>query len=230
MHCLNPPPPDDETLSRFSRGELDQPSRQRLEGHLSRCEACRRRLVRAHRARRPAPDAGATAIPVPQELRRRIRAMGRQPRRSRYRWDAFAAAAAIPAVAALVLIVLWRFQTPPTATSIPLQPGDPWTLRSEDIPSPWRDLMPTNGARLEGPDIELSWHLVLQQRSQQIFILDELGNVRYQGEVEGDRLILSADDLSPPPRGATQLYWTLSLDLPDGQILESQVSGFVWHP
>ncbi len=230
MSCLSPQPPTEERLDAFLRGRLDGAARSRLETHLSQCDACRRRLVQAHRLGQPLDAEGEAPVELPEELEQRVKAMGRRSgRRQSVRWAAWARAGAALATAALLLIVLGRLRlSAPTVYSF--QATDPTTLRAEEVPSAWQDLQPADGSRLSGNEIELAWTLTTTPRRLTVTVLDGLGNIRLRTTVDGGRMKLTSEDLSPPPQGRTQLYWYLTAQLMDGTALESEISGFSWQP
>lgn len=218
MSCLSP-----DTLTAYLVNGLSKAQRAAAEDHLSRCNPCRRLLVQHHQRARLENDTQAQApTPAPPELLEAARAIGRrQDRLSGSRWAAPLAAAAVLLVA--VGLGQWRLDR---AVSPPGSNPGGETFRSDGPGLSGNALAtasgPEDGTLVDTDGVTLRWQVaggeVLETT---LTLVDGLGDLVWQGPVEGSSWVLEPQRLEASPPGT--LYWFVTVRLDDGTTAETEL-------
>lgn len=208
-------------LASFLAGEGDEVNRGELELHLSRCAACRHRLVEAHRLAEPVVSAVAE-----EALKQRVRGLPQTDRRRMARsWLAAAAVALVAGAGAL----WWQSEvTDRAADSTPDaagQAGSQSVWRADAAVSPKLEILtPTPAGEISS--LELSWRPVDRIGPYTVTFLDELGNVVWQ--VDAEQETWRTDEY--PLASGRQYFWFVSAPIGQQERVESEVSSFVLAP
>ncbi len=235
--------PDEERIAAYVNGRLASPAREKVEGHLARCEPCLSQLVFLLRLEKAHPPP-----PVPESLLVRARALpaseGRHVLADSLRWAALAGATA----SALFVAAVWLRQpspiVPPAAPSSPPPaekasppPASPGPAAAPAVrPSPPprsvrggggspapEILVPREGSVVPGDGLEIRWRGVRGALVYEVRLVTSEGSLVWEGRTEATAVPLPAEVRLEPGR---RYYVWVRAYLPEGRTLKSAAFGF----
>lgn len=200
-----------ERLELYLDDGLEPDERARVEGHLSRCDACRRRLVGIHEARREE----TVTRRAPESWKRRAREIPRRRRTAR-RWQ--------PALAAVLVLALGLAVYRAVDVARPArQAPDAERLRTPPAsPTGPAALAPADGAVVTPGAIEFRWSEVERARRYTLTVLDAEGDVVFRAETrEAHRTVDWGQEEAP--RDGRSYFWYVTAQLTDGTSTDSEI-------
>lgn len=202
--------PSEEGLKAYLERERGSDPTAGIETHLVGCRACRLDLLNLQ-----AESIGAfELVPVPPKLKERV-AKSEKPRASFFQnltgWTnapAFAAAALV--LIAITAAGLWRFTNPVAHVNTNSE-----VLRSDGRPvSSVRAVFPVENVVVSGPTIEFRWRTEAKASRYTVEVLDEDGDIIYQGETAADHIMV--DTLQAQLHPQRKYFWYVKAKLADG--------------
>ncbi len=235
--------PDEERIAAYVDGRLASPARERVEGHLARCEACLGQLVFLLRLEKAQPPP-----PVPESLLARARASAASGRRRvlapGLQWAALAGATA----SAFFVAAVWLRQpspiVPPAAPSAPppaekaspppASPGPSAAAAAPASPPPRRVrggggspapeiLVPREGSVVPGDGLEIRWRGVRGALVYEVRLVTADGSLVWEERTEATAALLPAGVRLEPGR---RYYVWVRAYLSEGRTLKSAAFGF----
>jgi hypothetical protein len=211
-----------DALNVFLAGQFSTGQREGIELHLSRCRACRQRLVNLYE------DSKAEAVSVyaPRWLKASVL---RIPKNRRvtipmlilgFRRHVAAAVAAVLVTAGVMSYLLLS----ESQRGHQLPPVDVLRQETEVSPAP-QLLAPGSDAVIASDQIEFRWSHVPDASSYIFILLDEKGDIVFQTSTTEEHLTLNVSPVRFE-RGKPY-FWYVEARLPDGTTVDSEIRKFV---